>query len=260
MWRPNVLIALLLSGCPAERPPKEARPPQVVTIARAGGEPTHETCRLSDEPECRRLCDAGHGESCTRLGRLLLNRIPADDNPAAITATEIERLFRFGCDHGSPRGCNGLGVLAQRNWNGNGGAAAALVWYRRACDRGYPGGCYNEAQLHRFGDGLERDLPRAAALYQRACDDGDPDGCATLGEMHLDGSGVDRDPQQGARLLERACKGNVGRACHNLAIRMMRDGKPSDSVDVARLLRRACKLGSEVSCSPLPTGPVEATP
>jgi TPR repeat protein len=239
---------VLLLGCAggavesAERP----GPPVVITPTPTAVAPPP-TCPADDEPDCERWCAEGDAESCARLAALVLGRDGV--------VPRVRELFERACAGGSGKGCNGLGVFAQRSDPPD--TTAAREHYERACEMGYAGGCYNLGQMHRFGVGTGADLAAAAGWYERACDGGHGDGCAALGTLYWGESAILADADKAAALFEKACKLDVAAACHNFGLALLIRG---DEGGAKELFRRACKLGSKPGCDHAHTLPRPSAP
>lgn len=99
------------------------------------------------------------------------------------------------------------------------------------------------------------DFKAARELWQQGCDAGSLRDCYELGIVYRDGEGVAPDPARFVELMTRACEGGLGSACHNLGreeLRAQEEGigtaSPAQFEAGIAFYRRACKLGTQVSC------------
>jgi hypothetical protein len=146
-------------------PPAPAPSASVVTIVNALG-------ACEDIPTCDRLCDAGTGDQCRRLGMAYQfgNTVPQDE----ARATE---LFDKACALNNPFGCVSAGQSYEYHHGVPKDDAKAASFYKRACDMGYVGGCLNYGIMLENGRGVPADLDAAANYYEQGCRDGIKVGC-----------------------------------------------------------------------------------
>ncbi|WP_029953150.1 tetratricopeptide repeat protein [Helicobacter pylori] len=83
----------------------------------------------------------------------------------------------------------------------------AKGYFEKACDLNNGGGCNGLGVLYnKDGQGVEKDLIKAAYLYSKACELKEGDGCGALGGLYYNGDGVKQDSKKAVALFEKACK------------------------------------------------------
>lgn len=99
------------------------------------------------------------------------------------------------------------------------------------------------------------DIAKARELWQQGCDAGTPRDCYHLGIVYRDGEGVAPDHDRYLALMTLACNGGMGNACHNLGraqLTALEEGTgtatPEQLEAGIAFYRRACELGTQVSC------------
>lgn len=181
-------------------------------------------------------CDAGEGDACLELVRLLWT---ADKDDAAAFG-----VLTRACDkmkHGESCYFAGLLECEPR------ARAAALPPAHRP-PRGLP-----VARHADEGRGVTKDVPAAAARFERACQQGVGDACEALAATCLQASGRTRDVARGMQLMREACDAGSSRACfllgHLRNVGAAADLKvPQDRDDAFHLLDKACAMGNPAAC------------
>ncbi len=118
-----------------------------------------------------RACEAGDGEACDALGKLLSDGRGVTADPA-----RAEALHRRACDASVAAGCANLGALVA----GRGQDAEAAELFRRACVAGDVAGCSNLGVMYGLGRGVAKDPDREAFLARWACSGGDSLACGRV--------------------------------------------------------------------------------
>jgi hypothetical protein len=126
---------------------------------------------------CEEACEAGHLESCARVGYALSQgEGVARDEARAFTS------YQRACDGGLTLACSNLGLMLRYGHGVPVDEVAAADLFERACDGGHPRGCTLLAEMIRDGEGRAPDPARARALFERACGEGDDLACEQRAE------------------------------------------------------------------------------
>lgn len=162
------------------------------------------------------------------------------------------RDWESACSDGEMDGCYNLAYMYATGKGVLHNEKKAASLYTKACDRGDLQACSNLGALYENGvGGIKRDYYKSSRLYAKSCNGGNVDGCYNLGVTYYRGRGVYRDYKIASELYEDSCnRGNI-EGCYNLA-NMYRYGKGhihEDKPKAKRLYLKACKMGSNSSCS-----------
>ncbi len=233
-------VLVLASGAAAcGTPPAPPKKPAPAPSASAAADAPAEPCTLREPSECKRLCGAGNGPSCTALGVLLADDgfgVPAEPARAAT-------LFSTECERGDGSACANLGTMHLRGRGMPADRGKALGLYRKGCDIGVAEACTDWAILQ-----LEGSPAKAVAALRGACEQKSWRACHRLGVvLQLGGAGQARDFVAAEGLLVKACEGGVGAACGDLGL-LLTDKKPSQPAQAALVFERGCELGSGDAC------------
>ncbi|PRP99015.1 putative beta-lactamase HcpD precursor [Enhygromyxa salina] len=219
-------------------------------------------------------CEAGDGRSCYRLGLHLAEQGP--DHEAGTTAEgEAARLWRRGCELGSPDACTALSVSfidgeSGGEFGGDPGAGdqrLAVDLARYGCQEGSAAGCTLAGQIFALGWNVEQDRTTAEAYFRYACDLGDVDGCEVLASWL--GAGADANPDanpdedraadeaaaaelwvRGRSLRERSCSEGELEDCIVLGAYYVRGlGVDKDFGRAVELYGQACEGGVTLACT-----------
>jgi len=199
-------------------------------------------CASTDAADCRKQCDLGNAESCSRLAYMVHYGREGQKQDVA----EAARLYQRACDGGVQNSCAGLGFLYGAGAGGlTQDVAKQVALTRRACDAGDPRGCNNLGALYLNGEGVPRDEVKARTFNEKACNGGWAMGCSNLGTLYKSGrAGLAVDWPKAASLFQKGCDANEGMACRNLANLYWQGGVgfPKDTEKAIQLYRRALPL------------------
>jgi uncharacterized protein len=199
-------------------------------------------------------CDRGSGDDCWRLGQAI-----AAGDGAARDLPMAEAAFERGCLLGAVWSCDELVRTANTR--------RARELERRACLGGDGETCVAlgdrlAAEERERGDqrpdGAGPGSAQAVRAFEWACLSGYDDGCRKLLDLH-ETRGVGEDLERTARLLGRACDIGSAVACALLGERTLRGrGVLEDHARAAALLKKGCYLGHQ-GCAALRAEPLVAT-
>jgi TPR repeat protein len=201
---------------------------------RAGTVQTYQ-CAPLDVSGCKRQCDNGEFDSCTRLAGLYVEGKGVSKDPV-----EAARLFEAACEGGDPLACSHLGIMCAEGVGISTDLDQAVSLLRVACDLGNASACTRLGVMYLQGTGVSKDNDWASYLLRRGCDAGEPKGCANLAMMLRDGEGNPRNHPVPEQLLARACDGGSAVSCAELA-------------DMAQTRQQQCDAGKLDVCGQLGT-------
>lgn len=263
-----------LAAGPEGAPQTEAVPsPSVAPASAASAKPVAATKSAGKRALYRRSCELGSALACNELGVLLiadpaqawplleractlgLARGCANWGAQLLTAPggsrdrAIEVLTR-ACEQSDEFGClelaNGLYDDAAKQGNGYGRAFEA---YQKSCKLGNATACSSEGWMSHRGEGTAKDAQRARELFRFACDRKVYAGCSGLGYDLVTSAKNGDDQEEGARHLQVACEHDDAFGCFTLGALTLTRAAPSSIDDGLGMLKRACALGMQTSCT-----------
>jgi hypothetical protein len=228
-------------------------------------------------------CEAGRGETCTRLGDVLRDGegVPADATTSAaaygegctarhadaIACTSLARAYQRGagverdparalaalargCRLGDNAACFELDGAAAAAKADDATRAATMATLAAACDdeaARVEDACLAAAQIL-AGDGVlaERNPRRARALTEASCRRGYPHACLLLADLDLAGIGAVASSPHAAERYAALCDDDLTEACWKLGNLLAEDRRHDDA---ARLFERACADGMGAGCN-----------
>ncbi|MBW2293954.1 MAG: sel1 repeat family protein [Deltaproteobacteria bacterium] len=223
-----------------------------------------------------RAADAGHAQSQSALGRLLVNgfglaepdfeagrrwlelAIEHGDSSAVYNLGMVyERgqgvpvdlvraisLFRRAADLGLLNAQNALGRAYESGMGVEVDLEEALRWYQSAAEQGFAVAQYTLGDIYQNGKGVERDAAEAVTWFRLAAEQGYPPAQAQLGYMYAAGDGVPLRYEDAARWSRAAGEQQDPDGCNNLAVLYLKGfGVGQDFEESLQWYRRAAEYG-----------------
>ena len=190
------------------------------------------------------LCEAGHADSCWRLGSQYIN--------GSMQAESEERPYELlvrGCDLKNSKSCREAGRIHQHATPPNDVEAGS--YFGRACLLGDIGGCTSQAEMI-LAERIDGSVKDSTAAFEYACLNRSlPGACTALAIELMRGVDLPRDPVRARALLHRSCvnENSSVDACGALAT-AYEDGQGGDRdrTTAAKYYRWACNAGHVESC------------
>ena len=227
---PTLLTVLLLS-CSSPNVPVDPSP---------SFQPLAPNESLSRQAELARFeegCDDGASDACSALGLYY-----SEDEDARNLERSTEYMTR-ACDLKMSAACASAGARLMERSPPNTEKAQAM--FDKGCALDDPTSCFGLGQALSLTDEVER----MEGAYGKACEGDQKQACANLA-VHLHAEGPRNHPKRAHAAADRACALNIGVGCAIQAT-YYRGGEhfPADEERARSLLRQACTLGHQDSCS-----------
>lgn len=150
--------------------------------------------------------------------------------------------------------CFRVGLMYQENLFGTDQHTVYLSYFKQACRLELWHSCRVLAALYVDAAHPFHDLQTAAHYAEDACrQEQHAKACTLVGTIYFSKQDTDlRDPRRALPFLKFGCAGDVGDACHLMAVAYATgDGTPENAVEAYLYAQRSCALGSEAGCEHL---------
>jgi len=169
-------------------------------------------------------------------------------------------LRNLACTRKDGVACDSLGEMYNFGLGVMKDDTRAASFYFKACEAGNGTSCNSLGQMYFGGTGVGKDYSRAAAYYIKACDAGDSLGCSGAANMYSDGKFVQEDDSrakelyaEGLSIDSKDCNAGNLLLCDLVATEYEKgiDGVTRDTEKARQFFRKACSIGSKLSCDTL---------